>query len=254
MSPLAIATIVLACVFGGSLVGLFLRNLLPGHHLQEDSKDIVKLGTGVIATMAALVLGLLVSSAKDSFDKTSTEITNAAAKIVQLDRALAEYGGEAAELRSTLRTNFRAMVDVLVTADKSGLARLRAPGTANRAEDLETAIRRLVPQSDAQRGLHARALALAEDASAYRTLLLLQQHDSISVPLLVVVVAWLALIFVGFGLFSPRNGTVIAALFLCALSVSGAVFLILEMDHPLDGMVRISEAPLQNALAILTSR
>jgi len=251
VNPFTIAAIVLACVFGGALAGQFLGKRLPRHHLQEDSKDIVKLGIGVVATMAALVLGLLVSSAKSSFDKMSDDLTLEAAKVVQLDRALAHYGPEAQEVRSTLRHNFQAAVDALAGPDEFQDAKLR--GMRESAGEVQDAIRALVPRSDEQRELRSQALAFAEDAAAFRWLLLLQEHDSISRALLVVVVLWLTLIFVGFGLFSPRNRTVIAALFLCALSVSGAIFLILEMDDPLKGMVRISDAPMRTALSILTS-
>jgi hypothetical protein len=250
MNPFTVAVIVLACVFGGAFAGQFLRNRLPGHHLQEDSKDIVKLGIGVVATMAALVLGLLVSSAKSSFDKMSDELTMEAARVVQLDRALAQYGPDAKEVRSALRQNFQAVVDALDGPDESQLAKVHE--TKGEVEQIQAAIRALVPRSDAQRELRSEALAFAGDASAYRWLLLLQQHDSIPGALLVVVVLWLTLIFFGFGLFSPRNRTVMAALFLCALSVSVAIFLIMEMDHPLKGMVRISDAPMRTALSILT--
>jgi len=253
MSPFTVAVIVLACVFGGALAGLYLRNRLPDHHLQEDSKDIVKLGTGVIATMAALVLGLLVSSAKSSFDKMNDELTLVSSKVVQLDRVLVQYGPEAKDVRSVLRQNFQAVVEGLAAADKVQLLKILTATAEDGVEGVQTAVRALVPRNDAQRELRSQALALAEDMSAFRTLLLLQQHDSISVPLLVVVVAWLALIFMGFGLFSPSNGTVIAALFLCALSVSGAIFLILEMDDPLEGMVRISDTPMRSALSLISN-
>ena len=113
MNPIATSVIVLACVFGGALAGLFLRIRLPDQHLQDDSKDIVKLGIGVIATMAALVLGLLVSSAKDSFDRTSVEVTLGAAKIVQLNHALAQYGDETKEIRGALRRYVEAAADAL---------------------------------------------------------------------------------------------------------------------------------------------
>jgi Protein of unknown function (DUF4239) len=249
MNPIATSVIVLAGVFGGGLAGLFLRMRLPNQHLQDDSKDIVKLGIGVVATMAALVLGLLVSSTKSSFDRTSDEITLGAARLVQLNRALAQYGDETKEIRSALRRYVEAVADALTSGDKSRLMQLRTPVAKTRAEDVEVSIRALVPQSDAQRELRSLALTLMQDASANRTLLLLQQHSSVSTPLLVVVVAWFALIFLGFGLFSPRNGTVIATLLLCALAVSGAIFLILEMDTPLEGMIRISDGPTRNALS-----
>ena len=253
MNPLAIAVAVLGCVFGGALAGLYLRARLPDHHLKDDSKEIIKLGIGVISTMAALVLGLLVSSAKESFDRTGDELTQAAARIVQLDTVLAQYGVDATEVRGRLRQNYRAWVDAMLSQDASRLAEIRAPKAGARVADVQAGVRALAPISDEQRSLRSQALALAEEVGATRVLLLLQQHDSISTPLLAVVVTWLTLIFVGFGLFTPRNGTVIAALFLCALAVSGAIFLILEMDDPLTGMVRISDEPMRRTLAILTS-
>jgi hypothetical protein len=254
MNALAIAAMILACVFGGALAGILLRRHLPDHHLKEDSKDIVKLAIGVIATMSALVLGLLVSSAKTSFDRMGDELTQAAATVVQLDRALREYGPEAIEVRRKLRQNFQTVVDALIAPDHAKLAKLQAPIAGTRIEDVAAGIRALAPRGDEQREVRARALNLVEAVSANRSLLLLQQHDSISTPLLVVVVSWLALIFVGFGLFTPPgNATVVCALFLCALSVSGAFFLIIEMDDPLTGMVRISEAPMSKGLAILNN-
>jgi hypothetical protein len=249
MNPIATSVIVLACVFGGALAGLFLRIRLPDQHLQDDSKDIVKLGIGVVATMAALVLGLLVSSAKGSFDRTSDEVALGAAKIVQLNHALAQYGDETKEIRGALRRYVEAVADALTSGEKSRLMQFRTSAPTTKADDVEVAIRALVPRSEAQRELRSLALTLIQDWSANRSLLWLQQDSSVSTPLLVVVVAWFALIFLAFGLFSPRNGTVVATLFLCALAVSGALFLILEMDEPLEGVIRISDGPTRNALS-----
>jgi hypothetical protein len=254
MNALAVGVVVLLCVFGRALAGLFLRARLPDHHLKDDSKEIIKLAIGVVSTMAALVLGLLVSSAKGSFDRTGDELTLASAKVVQLDSVLVQYGPEASELRARLGQIFQGTVDALLSQDNLRLAQVRAPRTGAHVEDFQAGVRALAPTSDDQRSLRSQAQALVEEMSATRLLLLLQQHDSISTPLLVVVVAWLTLIFVGFGLFTPRNATVIASLFLCALAVSGAIFLILEMDDPLAGMVRVSDEPMRRALAILTNR
>lgn len=254
MSALVIAAIVLVCVFGGALVGMGLRRHLPDHHLKEDSKNTVNLAIGVIATMSALVLGLMVSSAKGSFDRMADELTQAAATVVQLDRTLVEYGPETIEIRRKLRSNYQIAADMLIAEDESQLAKLRVSSTNNRVEDVAAGIRTLAPSNDAQREARTRALSLVDVASANRWLLILQQHGSISTPLLVVVVSWLALIFVGFGMFSPpHNATVVIALFMCALSVAGAIFLIIEMDDPLMGIVRISDAPMRKALAILNS-
>ena len=248
MNPIATSVIALACVFGGALAGLFLRTRLPDQHLQDDSKDIVMLGTGVVATMAALVLGLLVSSAKGSFDRTSDQVKLGAAKIVQLNHALAQYGDETKEIRRALWRYVEAAADA-TSGEKSRLMQLRTSAMETKADDVEVTIRALVPRSEAQRELRSLALTLIQDWSANRSLLLLQEHSSVSTPLLVVVVAWFALIFLGFGLFSPRNGTVFATLFLCALAVSGALFLILEMDTPLEGVIRISDEPTRSALS-----
>ena len=103
MSSLAIGSIVFICVFGGALLGISLRFILPEHHLSAESKDAVKVGIGLIATMAALVLGLLVATAKASYDTKSNELTEMSANTVMLDRMLAHYGPEAAPIRETLR-------------------------------------------------------------------------------------------------------------------------------------------------------
>jgi hypothetical protein len=251
MTSFIIALAVLACVFGGTLAGLYLKSLLPVHHLKDDSKDIVKLGIGVIATMTALVLGLLVSSAKGSFDKMSNELTDTAAKVIELDRVLARYGPETREVRVAVRQSYQTVVDFLFSNDPAHIMKLTTPDRTGRLEGTQDMIQALVPKNDVQRELRSQALALAGDLAATRWLLVLQERETISMPLLVVVVTWLSLIFMGFGLFSPNNRTVVAALFLCALSVSGAVFLILEMDRPLEGMVRISDAPMRAALKYL---
>jgi hypothetical protein len=252
MNALVIAAIVLACVFGSAVAGRALRRHLPEHHLNDQSKDTVKLALGVVATMSALVLGLMVSSAKSSFDRVGDELTQAAVVVVQLDGTLAAYGPETVEIRRVLRKNFQRVVEALVAHDAAEISQMGAPTAGSRIEDVATGIRALAPRNDEQKDLRSKALTLIDAVSANRLRLLLQQHDSISTPLLVVVVAWLTLIFFGFGLLAPpRNGTVVTALFLGALSVSGAIFIVLEMDEPLTGMVRVSQVPMRIALAIL---
>lgn len=251
MSSLTIALIVLACVFGGSLLGLYLRTLLPEHHLGSESKDVVKLATGLIATMSALVLGLLISSAKGSFDKINDEIVLDSAKVIQLDRALATYGPETRELRDLIKRQYTNIVESLISGDHAELAKLATPETLGRAEKFQAGIAGLSPHSDIQRQLKARALQILGELSSSRWVVLLRSEGSVSMPLLVALVSWLTVIFTAFGLLAPRNETVVAALFICALAASVAIFLILEMDRPLEGMIRISGAPLRAALAHL---
>src|SRR5664279_4458405 len=162
MYAFVVAAVVLACVFGGALFGRFLRVRLPDRHLGEDSKDIVKLAIGVVATMAALVLGLLVSSAKGSFDRMGDELTQTAAKVVELDRVLLQYGPETVPIRAGLRKNFGMVVDALMSQDESRLMHVQSPDANIRVESLVSAIRELVPRDDAQRALRAHAAALAQ--------------------------------------------------------------------------------------------
>src|ERR1700710_2815789 len=111
MNATVIATIVLACVFGSGMLGLYVRSTLSDHHLSEDSTGIVKLGVGLMATLAALVLGLLIASAKVSFDRLSDEFVQTAATVVMLDRTLADYGPEAMPAREIQRRTYELAVD-----------------------------------------------------------------------------------------------------------------------------------------------
>jgi len=251
MSAMAIAWIVFGCVFGTAMLGLFIGEALPEHHLSQESKDVVKLGTALIATIAALVLSLLISSAKSSFDKVNDELVQTAAKVVLLDRVLADYGPETKEVRDLMKRSYTTAVELIFSGDRSQQAKLDTPGKVAWMEAIQAKLRGLSPQNDAQRGLKSRALDIAGEMSSTRWLLLVQKEESIPTPLLVVLVVWLVIIFAAFGLFAPRNATVIAALFLCALSASGAVLLILEMNSPLTGLLRISSAPMREALAHL---
>jgi hypothetical protein len=248
MSSITISLIVFACIFGGALLGIFLHAVLPQHHLGSDTKDIVKLGMGLVGTMAALVLGLLVASAKGSYDAQSAELTQMSANIALLDRALALYGPETTEQRAILRAAATRMLDQIWP--KEGAASSAAP-TAAGGQILYEKIQGLTPKNDVQRSLQGQALSIAVDIGKTRYLMFAQQATSVSLPLLVVLVLWLTFIFISFGLFAPVNGTVIASLFVSALSVSGAILLILEMYTPYSGLIQISSAPLRAALAQL---
>jgi hypothetical protein len=248
MSSLEIALISAACIFGGVLLGLWLQNLLPGHHLSSDSKETIKLGAGMIATLSALVLGLLVSSAKNNFDTMSAEITQSAAKVIQLDRALANYGPETRDARELLRLNMAAGIQMFWPEDKTEAPGMTAFERANGMELMQAKLRELAPASDAQRQLLALAQQIGGELLQFRWLLIEQTQNALPTPFLVMVLFWLTMLHISFGLFAPRNAMVIVVLFICALSVSGAIFLILEMNHPLSGMIKVSSAPMLKAL------
>jgi hypothetical protein len=249
MNSNVIRLIVLACVFGAALLGIFLRGVLPEQHLSADSKDTVRLGMGMVATMAALVLGLLVASAKNFFDAQSNELTQMSANVILLDRVLAHYGPETKEARDLLRGAVGRTLDLIWHQDHQQPSQMEP--TAAGGEILYDKIQALSPQNDVQGALKAQASSMAIDLGKLRWLMFEQENTSVSLPLLAVLVFWLAIVFASFGLFAPPNVTVIATLFLCALSVSGAIFLILEMYTPFQGLMQLSSAPLRNALAHL---
>ena len=249
MSSTMMGLLVFGCVFGAASLAMLLRGMIPQHHLSADTKDTVKLAMGLVATMAALVLGLLVASAKGAYDSGRTTMTQMAAKISFLDRVLALYGPEAAPTRGLLHGVVERMVDRIWPDATSQPAQLNP--TASSGEALYGEIQKLSPQNDAQRALKTQSLATAMELAQMRWLLFEQSSTAISTPLLAVVVCWLAILFFSFGLFAPRNGTVIAALMVAALSVSCAIFLILELDHPFDGLIQISSGPMRTVLTHL---
>jgi hypothetical protein len=249
VNPMIIGGIVLACVSGGALLGMVLHRILPEHHLNSDSKDVIKLGMSLTATMSALVLALLIASAKSSYDAQRNELTQLSVNVILLDRVLAKYGPETKMARDILR---RSVVRIInqIWPNTDATAHELDPTTV-RAGDLYDQIEELAPQNEAQRSLKSEAEKVSIDLAQTRWLLFEQGGSSIPMPFLVLLVFWVTIIFLSFGLFAPPNATVISTLFLCALSVSGAIFLILELDRPFGGLVEISSAPLHNAVSHL---
>ncbi|MGC1452409.1 MAG: hypothetical protein WA830_20460 [Candidatus Sulfotelmatobacter sp.] len=248
MNSLAVSALVFTCVFGGAVCGHLLSRALPQNHLSAESKDIVRMGMGLVSTMAALVLGLLVSSAKSYYDAQSSELTQMSAKIILLDRLLAHYGPETKEVRDLLRSALADSIDAIWPQERkaSGLG-----SPSSNTEALMTKIQALSPHDDRQRSIQAQALNAVIGLTQTRWLMYEQETDSVSEPILVILVFWLTAIFISFGLFAPRNATVITALLVAGLSVSGAIFLILEMYAPFAGLIEISSAPLRVTLTQL---
>jgi hypothetical protein len=251
LNPTGIALIVFVCVFGCALLGMFLRKVMPEHHLSDDSKDVIKLGIGLVATIAALVLGLVTATAKSSFDTLDGAVKHTAAKIMILDRTLAQYGPETKEIRGIIRNTLAQRIDQIWQQGGFQQSGLETPDPVPAAEGIEGRIRQLAPQNDAQRGLQSKALQIAGEIMETRWFVLGNTGSSIPLPFLIILVFWLTFIFGCFGIFAPRNATVVAVLFFCALSVASSIFLILEMDQPFSGVMKISNAPLRYTLSHL---
>ena len=248
MSSLTVSLISAVCICGGVLIGLILRRLLPEYHLRDESKDTVKLGAGMIATVSALVLGLLVASAKSTFDTTEAEMTQRSAKILLLDRILADYGPETRAAREQLRKVVATMIETIWPDEKSAASGLTAYEQMHGMEDVQMTLLKITPTTEAQRQMYTTAQNLIDQLRESRWLLIEQGQKVIPLPFLVILLFWVTMLHISFGLFAPRNATVITVLLISALSVSGAIFIILDMTHPLQGTVKISSAPMRNAL------
>jgi hypothetical protein len=232
----------------GAAVGVQLRRALPEHHLDDHAKDVIRLGTGLVATISALVLGLLISTANTSFEAQRNEVRQMAANIIMLDQLLDRYGPESRPARQLLRAGIGPLVVQL-------WGELSAPGPQQMADEPSSnaahayvAIHELAPQNDTQRSLKTQAIQTATDVQRSRLMLFERSHAGIPTPFLVVLIFWLTMIFVSFSLFTPLNPTSIVALVFIALSASAAIFLILEMGQPFDGMMQISSRALSTAL------
>jgi hypothetical protein len=230
-----------------SALGLGLRTVLPDHHFDAESRDTVKVGIGLVATIAALVLGLVTASAKSSYDAMDSAVRNTSVDILTLDRVLARYGSETGEIRNDLQSAVGTRIDQIWPQGSSKPAGMDpvSSGSGLRAEGIVDSIRALKPQDDSQRTLQSHALELAETFLRTRWLALAGTETAVPGPFLVIIVFWLTIIFVSLGLYAPRNATVNMILFVCALSIGGALFLILEMNGPFDGMIRVSAGPLR---------
>jgi len=251
MTDLTLSLIAAGCIVAGVLVGVWLQILLPPHHLSEKSQDTVKLGAGVIATMSALVLGLLVSSAKSSYDIASANVAQIGARFIALDELLAQYGPETKPLREQLKMALAERIESVWSPQSDRSSGLRAIEGSNLISTLQTRLSGLTPGSTEQKLLLPELWQISGEIRQSRLLLIEQQQQGLPPILLGLLVFWLTLLFVSFGLFAPRNVTVILVLLVCALSVSSAIFLILEMNHPLEGVIKVSSSPLRKALEMI---
>jgi hypothetical protein len=242
MNALLAATVVLVCLIAAISLGRLLRRLLPDHQLGDETRKTIELALGLVATMAALLLGLLVSSAKDSFDVQHEQVIQMSAEVATLDRVLALYGPETAAARA----EFRAAVDGAVSRiwpTEDGQASELAIDT-QAGDVVYDAIQALTPASERQMTLKAEAARLTLDLATRRALLIAQAGTTIAKPLLIVVVGWLVLILLGFSLLASRSGSAGVALVAAAVSVAAAIFLMLELQRPFEGVIKIPNASL----------
>lgn len=248
MSAFIITLISAVSICAGALLGMGLQRRLPEDHLSKEMQDLVKLSAGIIATLTALVLGLLVSSAKGSYDAVNTGIVQSSAKFIVLDRTLARYGPETKLVREQLKQTLAGAIERVWPTEKTGMTALTAFGRSNGMELVQDKLGELAPKNETQRQALDQAQQIVNDLSQTRWLLLEEAQSQLPVTLLLILIFWLILLFVSFGLFAPRNLMALAVLFVGACALSAAIFLVLELNQPLDGVMKVSDAPLLSAM------
>ena len=249
MTPLLISLIAFGIILAGSAFGMFARKRLSNHHLSGDTKDVVRLGTGLIGTIAALVLGLLISSANGTYQTQRADVEQLKADVLLLDRSLALYGSETDNIRVVLRKGVVTLASRIWREESADIGKVEPFVESATAESLYRDIATLSPRNENQRFLQAKAIEAATDLAKTRLLMVAKLGGSIPIPFLVVLVFWLTIIFMSFSLFADVNAIAITAVCIFALSAAAALFLILELSQPFTGLMMISGETLRNALA-----
>jgi ABC-type amino acid transport system permease subunit len=239
-----------AAIFGGALIGLLVRRRLPGHHLSAETQSVVTVSVAVIGTLAALVLGLMISAANASFSKRSDEIRELSLQVIRVERNLRRYGLEGDDARAKLRA--WAAIKLEQLSPQNGRPPPSAQKGVETLESVQDALLALTPKNERQQYLRTLCLTLSSTLIYERWSLEQRTGHSIPVPFLILLIFWLAIVFASFGLFAPTNATTMVALFLCTVAVSGGIYLIEELDNPLSGLIRIPFDPMRRALIEIT--
>jgi hypothetical protein len=251
MSPIALSSLAFALMVLGILVGGWVQGKLPEGHQSSDSKEVVKLSLGIMGTLAALVLGLLVANAQSSYAARESEVKQLTAYVILLDHLLDQYGKDAESMRVSLRDVVPRVADRIWREGQSASLQAAPFKVASEGEAFYRQIQDLQPNTDAQRDIKARLLQVTVDTAQARFLLFSHLGSSIPPLFLAVLLFWLTILFGGFALLARPNVTTQAALILCALSASVAIFLLLELDQPFSGAMAIQSEPLRKALGPL---
>jgi hypothetical protein len=262
LSELGGAALLLLLLLAGSGLGMLIRPLLSERHRSRETTDLIQLVLTMLVTFAALVLGLLTSSAKASFDQIENDLRSMSIQLIQLDRSLRELGGETDRTRALLRAWTAARIAATWTDEP------RPPGNYYPTEahgrpingmsfgdflnEVESNIRRIEPQNPTQLRLLTTCINQFEVFMRARWKVIEEGHSSISMPFYIVLTLWLLIIFAGFGLSAPINGLSGVMIALGALSIASVVFVILDLDTPYTGFFMVSSQPLREALMQLS--
>jgi hypothetical protein len=252
LNPLIISLIVFLIILGGGFVGSAVRRRLPKHHLTDETKNLVSVSMAVVATLSALVLGLLISNANTSFTAVGGQVTALSAQILRLDQILRLYGPETAQARDLLRQYAERKTDDLFPRNRADV-NLNDQSTYELLQRVEDSILVLKTGNNRDQWWLGQAITLAGKIGDVRWLLAQEVGQGTPKAFLALLVFWLALLFTSFGLFAPKNFTAVVTLTLCAIAVAGAIGMILELQEGFGGLIHVSPQPMRQAVSELKS-
>jgi hypothetical protein len=244
MTPVLISLLTFVAVSCGALIGLGLARRLPETHLSDNGRIAVSVAMAVVGTLTALVIGLMISTASSAFSARVNAVETLAMDIVKLDRVLRRYGPDTDGTRNLVGRYAAMKADELT---RRGEEATPSADTLALLETIDDQVTQLQAADDRGRRLKEQAIGLLEAISAARWLLAEQADITVPPPFLILVILWLTLLFASFGLFAPRNATVVAFHILGAAAISGGILMILELGTPTQGLVRVPIAPLEAA-------
>ena len=249
-TPLIIVLLVFAVILSGAFVGALVRRRVPQHNLTEETKSMVSVSMAVIATISALVLGLLLSNANSSFNAVQGQVNFISAEILRLDQLLRRYGSETKPAREKLRQYAERKRDALFPKNPADF-HLGDQPTYELLQEVEDLVLAIKPSNARDQWWLAQATTLASKIGDARFLLAQQAGQGTPIPVVLLLVLWLTLLFASFTLFAPSNIISTATLTLCALAIAGAVGMILDLERGFGGLVHVSPQPMNHAVEIL---
>ncbi|TPK97374.1 MULTISPECIES: DUF4239 domain-containing protein [unclassified Mesorhizobium] len=250
MGEVLVGAAIFACLAGASLVSLMVHKRFPAHHLQDDTSAVVRLAANLFVVMSSLMLGLMINSAKNTFEAINGNVHTFATDLILLDRTLRHYGPEADSARQSLTAYVQRVVDTSTAdSDTTVVPNRLAELLLNQVGDI---LAGLTPADARQTAAQQTATQQLQKLIEQRWILAEQSEGAIPAPLIVLLVAWMTLIFASFGFRAPRNGTIVFTCLVSGALVAAAIYLIVDMDSPFSGPIQVSPAPLQRALAELT--
>jgi hypothetical protein len=245
MNETLIAVVIFLCLAMSSLGSLAIYERLPERYRGDDTQNVVRLIAGIFSVMTSLLLGLMINSAKNTLESVDRNVHAFAIGLIVLDRTLREYGPEALPAREHLlkyaqRAANGTRHDDPFIADRATESMFY--DVSNSLKSIEPRDRERIALWQGARQQHQRLLEL-------RWVIVEQSEGTIPAPILVLLVAWLMLIFASFGFRAPRNAIVVTSFLVAAALMAAAVYLIIDMDAPFAGPIQVSPVPLERAVA-----